>query len=212
MSDVRAIILAAGRGSRMGALTALQPKCMTQFVGKPLLDHQMSALLAGGVSNIAAVTGYKGESLKRDNLTAFSNPRWDQTNMVYSLTCASDWLERYSCLVSYSDIFYSPDTVKRLNQSKADIALTYDPDWLTIWQARFEDPLSDAETFCLDAAGQYLTEIGNKAASVDVIKGQYMGLLRITPFGWKHFADFLATLESTRVDSVDMTLDLISAD
>ena len=92
MSDVRAIILAAGRGSRMGALTALQPKCMTQFVGKPLLDHQMSALLAGGVSNIAAVTGYKGESLKRDNLTAFSNPRWDQTNMVYSLTCASDWL------------------------------------------------------------------------------------------------------------------------
>src|SRR6185503_13206340 len=54
---MRAIILAAGRGSRMGQLTAEIPKCLVQLGGKPLLEWQTGALRAAGIDRIAVVTG-----------------------------------------------------------------------------------------------------------------------------------------------------------
>ena len=64
-----AIILAAGRGSRMGSLTAELPKCMTRFENRPLLDWQLAALRAGGTQRVAVVAG---TSRKHLTLTAAS--------------------------------------------------------------------------------------------------------------------------------------------
>ena len=50
------IILAAGRGSRMKNLTADRPKCLVELRGKALLDWQLEALRAAGVTEIAIVT------------------------------------------------------------------------------------------------------------------------------------------------------------
>jgi len=63
---VKAIILAAGRGSRMGGATADQPKCLTPLHGRTLLDWQVEALRDAGIESIALVRGYMGEKLPRD--------------------------------------------------------------------------------------------------------------------------------------------------
>lgn len=201
---MKAIILAAGRGSRMKSLTDERPKCLVELRGKPLLEWQLESLRAAGISDIAVVTGYKRELLAERGLSEFHNPRWAETNMVSSLACAESWLQGEPCIVSYSDIFYSPAAVQSLINSDATLAVTYDPNWLQLWTERFGDPLLDAETFRLTAA-HTLAEIGNKPQSVNDVQGQYMGLLRFTPEGWAEVVRLRAELSPQQRDSMHMT-------
>ena len=196
------IILAAGRGSRMGAATQKQPKCRTVLHGKSLLEWQLAALREAGIDRIGLVRGYMADSFD-EPLHYFDNRRWEDTNMVTSLACAAAWLNVYSCIVSYSDIVYQPETVRRLVECAADIAITYDPNWRALWSVRFDDPLSDAETFRI--RNGRLVEIGNRARREDEIQGQFMGLLRIAPGGWNRIQDYMAGLNQATVDRLDMT-------
>jgi L-glutamine-phosphate cytidylyltransferase len=200
----RAIILAAGRGSRMGNLTSEQPKCLVEFRGKPLLQWQVDALRGAGIKEIAIVTGYKPEALSSWGLTEFHNPDWAETQMVSSLACARSWLEEDPCIVSYSDIFYSSSAAQTLLNSDADLAITFDPNWLKLWEDRFGDPLLDAETFRLNSDST-LAEIGRKPSSVDEIQGQYMGLLRFSPNGWEEFVRIRKNLSTHDCAKMHMT-------
>ena len=201
---MKAIILAAGRGTRMKDLTDDRPKCLVELRGRALLDLQLEAVLEAGVEEIAVVTGYRREMLASRGLTEFYNSRWAETNMVSSLACAEDWLKLEPCIVSYSDIFYGSYAVKSLMKSGAPLALTYDPNWLQLWKRRFGDPLLDAETFRLTSEGT-LADIGNKPSSVGEVQGQYMGLLRFTPRGWAEVARIRSTLSAAECDRIHMT-------
>jgi choline kinase len=201
---MKAIILAAGRGSRMKSLTDERPKCLVELRGKALLDWQLEALHKAGISEIAIVTGYKRELLSNRGLLEFHNTRWAETNMVSSLSCAEDWLQTGPCIVSYSDIFYEASAVESLMMSNAALAVTYDPHWLKLWEKRFGDPLLDAETFRINQ-DMILTEIGNKPKSTKEVQGQYMGLLRFTPDGWREVLRIRAGLPSAECDSMHMT-------
>ena len=199
---MKAIILAAGRGSRMGSLTDDMPKCRTILHGKELVEWQKSAFLTAGIKDIAIIRGYLAETFTFD-VIYFDNMRWSQTNMVSSLLTASDWLKNDSCISSYSDIVFSTSAVAKLIDAAGDIVITYDPNWLKLWEARFEDPLSDAETFKLD--GNKVIEIGKRTSNVAEIEGQYMGLVKYTPTGWAYILDYLSMFSNNEVDSLDMT-------
>ena len=200
---MKAIILAAGRGSRMGSLTQDQPKCLTVLHGRALIEWQMQALRGAGISEIGIVRGYLAHEF-RMNARYFENARWEETNMVMSLAAAHEWLEAETCMVSYSDIVYNGETVDALLSASADIAITYDANWLALWRARFSDPLSDAETFRVGDDGMLL-EIGNRAHCVEDIQGQYMGLLKFTPAGWRAARSHLERHDAGRRDRMDMT-------
>lgn len=213
---MKAVILAAGRGSRMRHLTDDRPKGLTPLHGIPLVERQCTALRAGGASRIGIVTGYMAERFDVYADQCFHNPRWAETQMVVSLEAAADWLEAEPVIVSYSDIFYAPDPVAALAGARADIAITFDPDWEAQWSGRFENPLDDAETFRFetDADGRHLlTEIGRTPRTIAEVQGQYMGLLRFTPAGWAAVQDARAMLSDTDRDALSMTalLDLLIA-
>jgi choline kinase len=201
---MKAIILAAGRGSRMMNLTDDRPKCLVELRGKPLLEWQLTSLREAGIDEIAIVTGYKRELLKSHDLVEFYNARWADTNMVSSLACADEWLRLEPCIVSYSDIFYAPQAVESLINCSTDLAVTYDPGWLELWTQRFGAPLLDAETFQM-TEHQTISEIGNKPKSVNEVQGQYMGLLRIAPSGWKEIQQIRDKLTPEERDRIHMT-------
>lgn len=201
---MKAIILAAGRGSRMKSLTETQPKCLVELNGKSLLDRQIESLRAAGLTEIGIVTGYRRELLNRQGLVEFHNSRWAETNMVSSLEAANDWLTQDICIVSYSDIFYSPKAVIDLMNADSPLAIAYDPNWLRIWERRFSDPLVDAETFRLSPDGR-LEEIGKKPKTVGEVQGQYMGLLRFAPAGWGEVVRIRNGLSPDSRDRMHMT-------
>jgi choline kinase len=209
---MRAIILAAGRGSRMGRETDERPKCLLELDGRPLLEWQMHALRAAGLDEVGIVRGYRGELLEGRAERLFDNPRWRESNMVSSLACAAEWLREAPCLVSYADIFYAPQTPAALVPADGDVAIAYDPRWRELWERRFADPLDDAESFRLDRDG-WLVEVGRRPGCVEEIEGQYMGLLRFTPAGWAAAERVRAELSGERRERLDMTslLDLMLA-
>ena len=201
---MKAIILAAGRGSRLQGLTDQKPKCLVELDGRPLLDYQLEALRNAGISEIGIVTGYRKEALGGRGLMEFHNPCWDRTNMVSSLACANRWLLEGPVIVSYSDIFYEPSAVISLIESAAELAITFDLNWLSLWSRRFENPLEDAETFRLNVDG-HLTEIGQRPKSVVEVQGQYMGLLRLTPVAWDEISRIRAKLTPHERERMDIT-------
>ena len=201
---MRAIILAAGRGSRMKALTDEIPKCLIKLRGKSLLDWQLDALRTAGIDEIAIVTGYRRDLLAEHELMEFYNTRWAETNMVSSLSCAAEWLGKSDCIVTYSDIFYYADAITSLMRVSAPLAVTYDPNWETLWNQRFADPLSDAETFLI-GAGSQLLEIGKQPTAEDQIQGQFMGITLVTPNGWNELNLILSRLSNHMADQIHMT-------
>jgi choline kinase len=61
---MKALILAAGMGTRLGKNTRDIPKCLVEVGGKPILGYQLEALMQNGVNDLIIVIGYKGHKIK----------------------------------------------------------------------------------------------------------------------------------------------------
>ncbi|GHU19968.1 transferase [Betaproteobacteria bacterium] len=205
---MKGIILAAGRGSRMKNQTEARPKCLVELAGKPLLAWQLQALREAGINDLALVCGWRAEILTDyaksldGGFRAIENERWSETNMVSSLLCARSWAKDKECLISYSDIVYPSAHIRALMTADAPISIAYDIKWEELWRLRFANPLGDAETFREENG--VLKEIGARAQSLAEIHGQYMGLLKIAPAGWRAIMDLCAQPDINS-DRLDMT-------
>ncbi len=200
---MRAIILAAGRGSRLKGFTEDQPKCFNKIGDKRLIDVQLNSLEQAGVDEIFIATGYKSELIKELGYNNVTNHRWAETNMVETLRYARELFDS-ELIISYSDIVFSKDVVSKLLNSENENLLIYDSAWLDLWKQRMDDPLSDAESFSLDENG-YLSDIGRKVNSLSEINGQYIGLMKFTPQFFKELEKFANEIGQEKVDKLDMT-------
>ncbi|MFQ5716813.1 MAG: NTP transferase domain-containing protein [Nitrospinales bacterium] len=180
---MKAIILAAGEGSRLRPLTNSKPKCLVELAGKPLLDWQIDALRRCGVRDIVVVRGYRADRIERADVRFYDNPSYATTNMVASLwRAAGEFTE--DIVVSYADIVYAGEVLAALINCPKDIAVVVDRKWKPYWEERFEDPLSDAESLKIDSQGN-ITSIGQKPDALSEIEGQYIGLMKFTKGGLK---------------------------
>lgn len=176
---MRAIILAAGQGTRLRPYTDNIPKCMVELAGKPLLHHQLEVLRDAGLSKILLVGGYRAERLNAEGVEIELNTKFATTNMVSTLFCAEDWMqEDEDLIIAYGDIIYEPKVLQSLLEADAPMAISVDRQWQRLWEARMEDPLKDAETLKLQE-GNRVIEVGKKPQSLEQIQGQYMGLIKV---------------------------------
>ena len=177
---MKLVIVAAGQGTRLRPLTDKVPKCMVPFRGKPIVDHLLDTAHVCGIQEIAIVHGYKAEvledHLRQREVRFFHNAEFASTNMVTSLFCAEEFLTS-DVIISYGDIVYQPAILQRLCQETAEVALTIDTHWESLWKLRMENPLQDAETLKLGPEGNIL-ELGKKPKTLADIQGQYMGLIK----------------------------------
>lgn len=174
---MKALILAAGSGSRMMPHTASSPKCLMHFAGKRLFDWQSEALAANGVNEITVVGGYQIESWQSTNVSLVENSDWAETNMVHSLFCARDLLNHANRLVlSYGDIVFEPGVVRTLLDTPGDIVVATDKEWERFWSKRFSNPLEDAESLTLSEEN-LITDIGQNVSDITEIQAQFMGLM-----------------------------------
>ncbi|MDP6460040.1 MAG: sugar phosphate nucleotidyltransferase, partial [Candidatus Hydrothermarchaeota archaeon] len=60
---MKAVILAAGKGTRLEPLTNTMPKCMLPLAGKPILEHIVLAMRGAGITDIVMVVGYRSEDI-----------------------------------------------------------------------------------------------------------------------------------------------------
>jgi len=193
----RALILAAGQGTRLRPLTNDKPKCLVPLLGKSLLERQVSTLQQADISNIRIAAGYRANQIEALGYTISINARFAETNMVETLFSALDFINQEGDLIiAYGDIVYQYSNLQSLLACDDEIALMIDAKWKDLWSLRLDDPLQDAETLIIDDQG-YVTELGKKPDGYDRIQGQYTGLIKIRGDMIEKFVQFYKQLDRT---------------
>ncbi|SVD15129.1 uncharacterized protein METZ01_LOCUS367983, partial [marine metagenome] len=197
---MKALILAAGQGIRMGSETEDKPKCMITYKGKPLINYTIETMRACGIEDIIIIDGYKSKVLQsylsNDKVRFITNEEFYKTNMVYTLFCAESEMND-DLIISYGDIIYTKEVLQSLIQNNNDFAVTVDKNWRELWKLRMDDPLKDAETMKIDNSCNIL-ELGKKPKSYEEINGQYIGLLKISNSFLKVIRNFYHNLDKSK--------------
>jgi choline kinase len=169
------IILAAGRGARMGSLGTAIPKGLLKIDGLSLIERQINALQACKIKNIYAVVGFSANKVKRafgSELKYIVNPRWDTANNIYSLYLARKIADKGFILINSDDLFHQGILENLIKNNHLD-AISIDD----------SKQLGDEEIKVTLKNG-FLFEI-NKTMDAKTAYGEYIGIAKFSPEGSK---------------------------
>lgn len=178
---MKAIILAAGMGTRLGKYTKNFPKCMLSFNGKTLIEMQIETLRSSGIKDIVVVKGYMPDKINIKGVKYYVNEDYANTNMVETLMCTEGEMNE-DILVCYSDILYEKKVIEKILASDVDIGITVDVDYWNYWKARLNNPEEDTESLVIDDKGN-ITELGDTNCTLDKAKVRYVGLIKFSKKG-----------------------------
>src|SRR2546425_12941632 len=135
---MKAVILAAGRGTRIRSVHGKRPKCLIEVDNSAILDHQLDALSIVGINEVAIVVGYEKEQiiahvnarrLLTQRIHFIDNPGFAITNNIYSLWLALDWLRGDSFIVLNADVIFNPEILGLAVRPHAPISMIVAPLW-----------------------------------------------------------------------------------
>ncbi len=120
---MKALILNSGLGHRMGVLTSEHPKCMTEVsAADTILSRQLKLLSKAGVNDVVMTTGYFDDVLVNYchslslpiHYTFVKNPIYSETNYIYSIYCAKDYLENEDIILMHGDLVFEASVLDDL--------------------------------------------------------------------------------------------------
>lgn len=130
---MKAIILAAGIGSRLRPITSSTPKCLVKVAGKSIIDYQIQSYISAGVEKIIILTGYKSnmvkdfcKNIKGADIQIIENVDYETTNNMYSLYLAREEINGDGFLLSNGDVVFDERIPIELIQSKIDDLIVAD--------------------------------------------------------------------------------------
>lgn len=176
---MKAIIIAAGMGSRLEHHTVERPKCMVEVRGRSILSYQLESLAANGVTELHVVRGYLADRLVVPGATYYENTNFRQNNILHSLFHAEAAMDG-AFISTYSDIVYRPEVVKAVIDSPFDIALAVDRQWAAAYEGRHDHPVEQAELTEVD--GERVLRVGKQVGPENAV-GEFIGLARYTAEG-----------------------------
>jgi choline kinase len=130
---MKAVILAAGVGTRLKPLTDHTPKGLVEVAGTPIIGHSLEAFYRAGIKEAILVTGHLHEQIeafaRQQPLpcTCVYNPRYDTANNYYSLLVAEKALGGEGFVKVDSDLVFRPAVLSRMLSAEADLCIGCDP-------------------------------------------------------------------------------------
>lgn len=188
----RLVVLAAGRGTRLGAAAEGAPKCMVPLHGIPLGRWHVRSAREGGAEGVIAVSGFACERLDLGADAVVHNEQYASTSMIGSLRVALDELKDDDLMTGYGDIVYRPAVMRSLLHARGDVVVVSDRAWEGYWRARMANVLSDAESFLADDEDR-VRDLGARVHDLAQIQGQYIGLVRFRGEGLASARRLIAT-------------------
>lgn len=186
---MKAIILAAGQGTRLKKYTENLPKGMLTFMGETIIGRQIHTYRECGITDIIVVRGFAADKIQYEGVTYYTNEEYKNTNMVESLMAAkSEFVD--DVIVSYSDILFEQQMLKGMLESSADFAVAVDVDWKDYWKKRYGKIDFDTESLSLDKEGNIL-ELGRENPKLEEIHARYVGLLKFSKAGLEYVEKLL---------------------
>lgn len=177
MSDLRAVIVAAGKSLRLRPLTDNVPKCFLPMGDRPLIEYSLQALQYCGIEEIGFVVGYLKDEFPAHLGNGYKyifNPFYATTNDMASLWFAKDFVQGSDFVYIHSDLLYHPDILAMTVASQAEIALAV------------EETVCDEEMMKVHVDGFDLLE-SSKDVPLDQAFGEWTGIAKFTRTGWQKY-------------------------
>ena len=165
---VQAIILAAGKGTRIMPHTKNIPKTLIKLDDKAIVEHLITSLNKAGVVNITMVFGYQANKIKAflgNKVKYVYNHEYETTNNLYSLVCAVPEINE-EFIVLMGDSVLHPNILKELLKSKGDIITAVD-----------NNKNLDEESFKAVIKGNLIKDLGREI-SLKNAHGEFLALTK----------------------------------
>lgn len=168
---MQAIIMAAGRGSRLGALTDNKPKSFMEIKGIKLIEYNIALLHAYGIHDITIVTGYRNEQMeefagKIEGVKCIYNPFYEMVNVLGSFYMAQEYLAE-DTIYMHADTLCAPEIFEEMIAAQGDMILPV------------EYKKCDEEAMKVLTREGKVTEI-SKQIPCDVAEGEFIGIAKIS--------------------------------
>lgn len=130
---MKAVILAAGRGSRIKPLSDNIPKSLLKINGKSILQTNIETIKSCGIHDIVIVKGYKAELINFPGIRYYVNENYKDTEQLVSFFCAKNEMDKPLVLL-FGDVLFRKSVLSGLIKKRGDIVLAVDTRWKEIYK------------------------------------------------------------------------------
>jgi len=190
---MKAIILSAGYGSRLGNLTKELPKSLVDVNGKSIIQRQIETFRNNGIKEIIVIVGLHKEKFQLNDVEYVIDKNFHEHEQLSSLMAASKHFQN-DIVISFGDVIVDNKIMKQIVESTYEIGIAVDLKWEKNYVNRDQHPKSEAENVLFDKEGKIL-EIRKNIQKPDSKIGEFLGLMKLSRKGSKVFLDKYSELE-----------------
>ena len=180
---MKAIILAAGSGTRISKNFSALPKALIQVNNISIISRQISLFKKNGIDEIIVITGPFKEKFSIPDITCVYDQKFEEHDILGSLMEAREHIFG-DVIITYSDIIFEDLILKKILQTNLDIGIAVDLDWKKAYENRELHPISEAENILFDNSRNIL-EIRKNIRNSNLEIGEFLGIVKLSNNGCK---------------------------
>ena len=192
---MKAIILSAGYGSRLGNLTKELPKSLVDINGKSIIKRQIETFRNNGIKDIIVIAGPNKDKFQLKDIEYVVDKNFHEHEQLGSLMVANKYFQN-DIVISFGDVIADDNIMKQMVESTYDIGVAIDLKWEKNYENRTQHTKSEADLALIKS--NKLTKIKkNLNFNENYQLGEFLGIMKLSDIGSKKFLDIFEKLNSS---------------
>ena len=186
---MKAIILSAGYGSRLGNFTNELPKSLVDINGKSIIKRQIETFRNNGIKDIIVIVGPNKDKFQLNDIEYVVDKNFHEHEQLGSLMVANKHFQN-DIVISFGDVIVDGNIMKQVIESTYDIGVAIDLKWEKNYENRTQHPKSEADLALIRS--NKLTKIKKNLDSVENHQlGEFLGIIKLSSIGSNKFLNIL---------------------
>ena len=184
---MKAIIVAAGAGSRLGELTKELPKPLIDINGKSIIERQILLFKKFGITKIVIIRGPHREKFSFNNVEYVDDDDYENHDLLGSLMVAGNELNE-DVIISYGDVIFDEPILEQILSFSGNAGLAIDYNWEKNYSEKSKELLGRVSVVTIE--NNSISNIGyyeNIVQNPDSILGEFIGIMKLSSQSVNHF-------------------------
>ena len=192
---MKAIILSAGCGSRLGDLTKELPKSLFDVNDKSIIQRQIETFRNNGIKEIIVIVGPNKDKFQLNDVEYVIDKNFHEHEQLSSLMTASKHFQN-DVVISFGDVIVDNNIMKQIVESTYDIGIAIDLKWKKNYENRSQHPKSEADLALIKS--NKITKIKKNLNFIENHQlGEFLGVMKLSDLGLNKFLDVFERLNSS---------------
>jgi len=197
---MKAIIIAAGSGKRLGYKTEKIPKGLLEINGKTIIERQIEIFKNNEIKDIVIIVGPHKNKFNFDSVKYIEDLEYEKHDVLLSLMAAKKEIKG-NIITTYSDILFDEKILQEIIRSKIDIGVVTDLNWEQKYENRSQHPKSQADNVIIE--NNKIVKIKKNISKIteNQQKGEFIGIMKFSEKGSDIFVNEFNKIEKNKPDS-----------